>query len=289
MAKLIRCISENGGVLVTALDSTEMVEQMRKIHGTSPVCSAALGRLLTAASLMSANLKSTADTLTVRIKADGPVRSLIAVANGRGDVKGCIGDPDVVLPLRADGKLDVGGAVGRDGMLTVIKDLGLKEPYIGQIPLTSGEIAEDITTYYAASEQIPTVCALGVLVDRDCTIRRAGGYLLQLLPGATDEEIDRLEQNIGVMKSVTALLEEGLTAREIALKTMEGFRPNELDEQETRYHCDCSRDRMERALISLGRTELEKLRAEQDELELGCQFCGAKYTFRASQVLRTLE
>ncbi len=289
MAKLIRCISENGGVLVTALDSTEIVERMLCIHRTSPVCSAALGRLLTAACLMGANLKSTRDSLTLRVKGGGPARSLIAVANGNGDVKGCIGDPDVELPLRADGKLDVGGAVGRDGTLTVIKDLGLKEPYVGQVPLTSGEIAEDITAYYAASEQIPTVCALGVLVGTDCHIRRAGGYLLSLLPGASDAELDLLQKNIAGMKSVTALLEEGKNAEDIARQALEGFAPNLLDEQATRYRCDCSRDRMERALISLGRKELTALEQEKDELQLGCQFCGKSYAFRASQILKLLD
>ncbi len=289
MAKLIRCISENGGVLVTAIDSTEIVEEMMCIHRTSPVCSAALGRLITGACLMGANLKSTQDSLTLRIKADGPIGTLIAVASGGVDVKGCIGDPDVELPLRADGKLDVGSAVGRNGSLTVIKDLGLKEPYVGQVPLTSGEIAEDITSYYAASEQIPTVCALGVLVDTDCHIRRAGGYLLQLLPGATEEEITQLEQNIASMKSVTSLLDAGRTAEEIALMTMEGFEPNVLDEQPARYHCSCSRERMERALLSLGRKDLTELEQEKDELELSCQFCGKTYAFLASDILKQLD
>ncbi len=289
MAKLIRCISQNGGVLVTALESTQIVEQALRIHHTSPVCSAALGRLLTAACLMAANLKSDSDSLTVRVKADGPVRSLIAVANGKGEVKGCLGDPSVELPLRADGKLDVGGAVGHNGTLTVIKDLGLKEPYVGQVPLTSGEIAEDITAYYAASEQIPTVCALGVLVGTDCHIRRAGGYLLQLLPGATDAEIDRLEQNIAAMQSVTALLDAGLSAEAIALQTLDGFAPNVLDSQDACYRCDCSRQRMERALISLGRKELTALQAEQDALEIGCQFCGKNYQFSATQLLSAIR
>lgn len=289
MAKLIRCISENGGVLVTALDSTEIVEEMLRIHHTSPVCSAALGRLLTGACLISANLKNTRDTLTLRVKGDGPIRSLIAVANGDGDVKGCIGDPDVELPLRVDGKLDVGGAVGHEGTLTVIKDMGLKEPYVGQVPLVSGEIADDLTSYYATSEQIPTVCALGVLVGRDCHILHAGGYLLQLLPGASEEEIDLLEKNVAGLKSMTALLSEGKTPQQIALQLLEGFNPNLLDEQETRYKCDCSRQRMERALISLGKKELTQLKEEKDELELGCQFCGAQYQFRASEILKLLE
>lgn len=289
MASLIRCISQNGGALVTALDSTEIVEQALCIHHTSPVCSAALGRLLTGAVLMSANLKSTQDSLTLRIKADGPIHTLIAVAGGGGDVKGCMGDPDVELPLRADGKLDVGGAVGHEGMLTVIKDMGLKEPYVGQVPLVSGEIAEDITSYYATSEQIPTVCALGVLVDVNCHIRRAGGYLLQLLPGASDEEITLLEKNVAAMPSVTSLLDAGRSAQDIALQVLEGFTPNLLDEQPARYCCDCSRERMERALISLGRKELTDLQAENDRLEIGCQFCGKSYVFSATQLLQSIR
>lgn len=288
MSKLIRCISQNGGVLVTAIDSTEIVEEMHRIHSTSPVCSAALGRLLTGAALMSANLKSTVDSLTLRIKGSGPVRSLIAVADGAGNVKGCMGEPALEFPLRQDGKLDVGGAVGKDGMLTVIKDLGLKEPYIGQVPLVSGEIAEDLTSYYAVSEQIPTVCALGVLVGREQHIQHAGGFLLQLLPGALPSEIDRIEKNIAGMQSVTAMLEEGMSALQIARKALDGFSPEELDEQEARYFCSCSRSRMERALVSIGREELEKLRDEKDDLELCCQFCDKKYHFKASDILRTI-
>ena len=288
MSTIIRAISENGGVVVTAVDSTDIVSQMEQYHKTTAVCSAALGRLLTAAVLMGANLKSTKDTLSLRIKGDGPAGQAVAVVNGSGYVKGYISDPTVELPLRGDGKLDVGGAIGKDGMLFVVKDLGLKEPYSGQVPIVSGEIAEDITSYYATSEQIPNVTALGVLVNKDLSISSAGGYLLQLLPGATDEEITLIETNLAKMKSVTQLLEENKTPEEIAFMLLDGFNPNLLDSQESTYKCGCSTDTMERAMISLGKVELEKLREEEDMLELCCHYCNSKYKIKASDLLKKL-
>ncbi|MEG2054512.1 MAG: Hsp33 family molecular chaperone HslO [Oscillospiraceae bacterium] len=288
MATLIRAISENGGIVVTALDSTQIVNEMQIAHHTSPVCSAALGRLLTGACLMGANLKSTSDVLTLRIKADGPAGQVVAIVNGKGNVKGYIENPFVDMPLRSDNKLNVGGAVGKDGSLYVIKDMGLKEPYSGQVPLVSGEIAEDITSYYAISEQTPNVCALGVLVNTDLSILNAGGYLLQLLPGATDEEISQIETNLSKMKSVTELLQENKTPTEIAFMLLDGFNPNLLDEQNVEYKCDCCYDKMERAVISLGRTELEKLRDEDDRLELCCQYCNKHYNLFASEILKNL-
>ena len=213
MSRLIRAISENGGVLFCAVDSTDIVREAERIHKTSAVTSAALGRLLTAASMMGVMLKSEKDSLTLRIKGGGPSGTVLAVSDGAGNVRGYVEQPVVELPPRADGKLDVGGAVGRDGTLSVVKDLGMKEPYVGQVPLVSGEIAEDITAYYAVSEQTPTVCALGVLVDRDLSILTAGGYLLQLLPGASDAEITHLEQNVAALPSVTELLWSRLWSR----------------------------------------------------------------------------
>lgn len=285
MSKLIRAISENGGAVLSVLDSTEIVAQMEVYHHPSAVVSAALGRLLTGAVLMAATLKSEEDSLTLRVKADGPAGLLLAVADGKGNVKGYVENPIVELPLREDGKLDVGGAVGHNGTLTVIKDIGLKEPYIGQIPLVSGEIAEDLTSYYATSEQTPSVCALGVLVNPDLTIKKAGGYLLQLLPGATDQEIDQLEQNIGKMKSVTAILDAGGTPQQIIDQVLEGFNPNLLDETPVQYYCDCSRERVERAYISLGQEELRKIAAEQETVELKCQFCNRAYTFNTADYI----
>ncbi len=289
MSKLIRAISENGGAVVSILDSTDIVAEVERLHHPSAVVSAALGRLVTGAVLMAATLKNDEDALTLRVKGDGPAGLLLAVADGRGNVKGYVENPIVELPPRADGKLDVGGAVGREGTLTVIKDIGLKEPYVGQVPLVSGEIAEDLTSYYATSEQIPTVCALGVLVERDLTIKKAGGYLLQLLPGATEQEISMLEQNVSRMKSMTELLCDGKTPYEIAEAVLEGFSPNVLDESEVQYHCDCSRDRVERAYMSLGQEELRKIAAEQETVELKCQFCNKAYHFRAADYVKPEE
>lgn len=213
MSNLIRGISENGGVVFCGVDSTEIVRTAEKLHTTSATCSAALGRLLTGVSLMGAMLKDDGDSITLRVSGGGPAGVVIACTDAHGNVKGCIDHPLVELPAKENGHLDVGGAVGKDGVLTVIRDNKLqKEPTVGQVPLVSGEIAEDITSYYAYSEQIPTVCALGVLVDKDLSIACAGGYLLQLLPGATDAEITRLEQNIAAMPSVTEMLRAGRPA-----------------------------------------------------------------------------
>ncbi len=287
MSKLIRAISENGGAVVSILDSTAIVAEMERLHHPSAVVSAALGRLVTGAVLMAANLKSGDDSLTLRVKGDGPAGLLLAVADGRGNVKGYVENPIVELPPREDGKLDVGGAVGRDGTLTVIKDMG--QPYVGQVPLVSGEIAEDLTSYYATSEQIPTVCALGVLVERDLTIKRAGGYLLQLLPGATDQEISMLEENVGRMRSMTELLCDGKTPYEIIEEILKGFSPNVLDESEVQYYCDCSRDRVERAYISLGQDELRRIAAEQETVEMKCQFCNKAYHLHAADYVKREE
>lgn len=286
MAKLVRAISKNGGMVLSILDSTDIVSEMERIHHPSAVVSAALGRLLTGSLLMAATLKNEKDSITVRVKGGGPAGILLVVADGKGNVKGYAENPLVELPARADGKLDVGGAVGNDGLLTVIRDSGVKEPYIGQIPLISGEIAEDLTSYYATSEQIPTVCALGVLVERDLTIKRAGGYLLQLLPGATEKEITQLEQNVSKLSSMTEMLENGHTVYEIIDMVLEGFDPNVLDETEVQYHCDCSRDRVERAYMSLGQEELQKIAAEQETVELKCQFCNRAYQFNTIDYIK---
>lgn len=285
MPKLVRAISENGGVVIAIVDSTEIVSELQKLHKSSAPVTAALGRLLTGASLMGAMLKSTDDSLTLRVKGGGPVGLLVAVANGNGDLKGYAENPTADMEDRPDGKLNVGGIVGNDGTLSVIKDLGLKEPYIGQIPLVSGEIAEDLTSYYASSEQIPTVCSLGVLVDRDLSVRRAGGFLLQLLPGATDEEITQLENNIAALPSMTQMLEEGLTVYQIIDKALEGFNPNVLDEQPAVYHCDCSMERSDRIYRSLSLEERKKIAAEQETVELKCQFCNKAYTLRTADYI----
>ncbi len=289
MGNMIRGISENGGVIFCGVDSTNLVRTMEQIHKTSAVTSAALGRLLTAASIMGIMLKNSKDSITLRVNGGGPAGTVLAVADGMGCVKGYVENPVVEIPLRPDGKLNVGGAVGRDGTLSIVRDLGLKELYVGQIPLVSGEIAEDITSYYATSEQIPTVCALGVLVAPDLTISCAGGYLLQLLPGATEEEITMLEKNIANVPSVTTLLQQGKTMQDIMEMVMQGFDSQVLDEYDVEYRCDCTEQRVERALISMGRAELEKLAAEEPVVEVNCQFCDKKYNVDVNKLLKSLD
>lgn len=287
MSNLIRGISENGGVVFCGVDSTEIVRTAEKLHTTSATCSAALGRLLTGVSLMGAMLKDDGDSITLRVSGGGPAGVVIACTDAHGNVKGCIDHPLVELPAKENGHLDVGGAVGKDGVLTVIRDNKLqKEPTVGQVPLVSGEIAEDITSYYAYSEQIPTVCALGVLVDTDLTIACAGGYLIQLLPGATDAEITQLEQNIAAMPSVTELLRAGKTPEDMMELALKGFTPNVLDEREVAYRCDCSHERTEEMLLSLGKKELEKLRDEDPHCEVVCHFCHTKYQFDLNKLVK---
>lgn len=283
MADLYRFITNDGLVAVTAIDSTDIVKEAEKIHMTSAVVTAALGRLLTAASMMGIALKNEPDNLTIRIKGDGEIDCLIACADSQGNVKGYAGNPIVELPLNDKGKLDVGGAVGR-GHMFVSKDLGLKDPYNGTIELVSGEIAEDIAAYYAISEQIPTVCALGVLINPDLTVNCAGGYLIQLLPAAGDDTIDKLEQSIKGLPSVTRMLSMGLTAPEIAKKAMNLFELELLDECHPEYKCDCSRERVEKALISMGKDELFKLADEQELTNADCHFCNKKYHFSPMQL-----
>ncbi|MEG0617268.1 MAG: Hsp33 family molecular chaperone HslO [Oscillospiraceae bacterium] len=288
MPKLVRAISENGGIIMYALDSTEIVRDMERIHKTSAVASASLGRLLTAALLMGTTLKRDRDSMTVRIKGDGPLGMVIAVADGKGNVKGYVQNANVYIPARVDGKLDVGGAVGHNGTLSVVKDIGLKEPYVGQTELVTGEIAEDITAYYAASEQTPTVCALGVLVNTDLTIIAAGGYLVQLLPGATDMEIDVLERNVAKATQVTELIRKGCTPKDIIDIVLDGFNPNVLDETEVQYACDCSKERVERALLSLGKEELTQMQADDNNANVKCDFCNKSYNIELSKLLREL-
>lgn len=289
MAELIRGLSENGGIVFCGINSTDIVCKAERLHKTSATCSAALGRLLTGAALMGSMLKDDRDRITLRVNGGGPAGLLIACTDGTGNVKGCIDHPLVEMPPRADGHLDVGGAVGRDGVLTVIRDNKLqKEPTVGQVPLVSGEIAEDLTAYYAYSEQIPTVCALGVLVDPDLSIHCAGGYLVQLLPGATDAEITRLEANIAAMPSVTEMLQAGATPRDMMEKALAGFAPSVLETRQVSYWCDCSEERTREMLLSLGRRELEKLRDEDPRCEVVCHFCHSKYEFDLNRLLAEL-
>lgn len=284
MAKLVRAISEMGGVIISAIDSTDIVNRMEQIHKTSAVASACLGRMLTASQLMASMLKSKDDSITLRIKADGPIGLVTVACDGVGNCKGFVENNNVEIHLRADGKLDVGGAVGKNGMLYIVKDIGMKDPYIGSIPLVSGEIAEDITAYYAYSEQIPTVCGLGVLVDTDLSIKRAGGYLLQLLPGATEEEISMIEKNLKHVPSITSFFEENKNVYDVINTLLDGFNPNVLDEEEVQYSCSCTREKVEKALISIGIKELETLHDEEEEIEMGCQYCDSKYYFSKKDI-----
>ena len=286
MSNLIRGLSENGGVVFCGVDSTAIVRKAEQLHKTSATCSAALGRLLTGAALMGSMLKDDRDTITLRVSGSGPAGVLIACTDGTGNVKGCIDHPLVELPAKPNGHLDVGGAVGKDGVLTVIRDNRLqKEPTVGQVPLVSGEIAEDLTSYYAYSEQVPTVMALGVLVDKDLSILCAGGFMVQLLPGATDAEIDQLEKNIAAMPSVTTLLHEGKTPEDMMQLALAGFAPNVLDEREVHYQCDCSAERTKEMLFSLGRKELVRMRDEDPACEVVCHFCHSKYQYDLNDLL----
>lgn len=284
----VRMSAGNDQIICKAIDSTSIVTRAHSIHGTSNVASAALGRLLTAASLMGVSLKDD-ESLTLRLNGGGPLGTILAVSDSEGNVRGTIQNPSVKLPLKDNGKLDVGGAVGTDGALTVIKDLGLKDPYVGQTPLVSGEIAEDVTAYFATSEQLPTVCALGVLCDSDGTrILNAGGFLIQLLPGATEETIEKVEKGIKGIRPVTELLSEGMTPEEILKEALPLFELNLLEESYTEYRCNCSRERVEKALLSLGSDELLSL-ANEEETEVCCQFCPRKYTFTATEIKTLAE
>lgn len=288
MGKLVRCIAKEGGVIAMAVDSTDIAGRAEQVHRTSAVVTAGLGRLLTAASMMGSMLKGEEDSITLRVKGDGPVGGLIAVSDSRGNVRGYPINPIVELPLNSKGKLDVSGAVGQNGSLDVIKDLGMKEPYIGQIPLVTGEIAEDITSYFANSEQIPTACGLGVLVNPDLTVKAAGGYIIQMLPGATEEEISQVEANLSQMPPVSQMIERGLTPEKICFMALEGFDPEVLDEAEVGYVCNCSKERVERALISIGTKDLEEMIADGEDTEVCCHFCDKKYSFTPDDLKKLL-
>lgn len=283
MGRIVRAISKDASVVCSAIDGQDIVARIEEIHKTSAVCTAALGRLTFGASLLGFGLKGKDDSITLRMSGGGPAGTLIAVSDSFGNVKSYIQNPVVEIPLNSVGKLDVRGAVGTEGTLSVIKDLGLKEPYSGQVPIVSGEIAEDITSYLATSEQVPSVCALGVLVNPDLTCAKAGGFLIQLLPFAPDEAIDIIEKNIQSMQSVTQMLSAGLTAEDIALRALEGLEPNVLDDFKVGYVCDCSRKRVEKALVSLGSDQLEEL--SKDEItEVKCHFCDKVYNFTSEEV-----
>ena len=288
MGKLVRTISQDGTIIAMAVDSTDIVRRAEEIHKTSAVCTAALGRLLTAASLMGSSLKGKDDSVTVRMRGDGPAGTVMAVSDSEGNVRGYVQQNIVEIPLNAKGKLDVSGAIGKNGFLTVIKDLGMKEPYVGQVPIISGEIAEDITAYFSTSEQTPTVCALGVLVNPDLTVKAAGGLIIQLLPTALDDTIDKVEECIKDLRPISTLIAEGYSPEEICHKALRLFDLDILDTAEPIFKCYCSKERVEAALISTGIEELTEM-AKEENTEVSCQFCDIKYSFSGKDIEKLIR
>jgi len=282
--RLVRAISKDGYVKAVAVSTRELTERARQIHKTLPVGTAALGRVLAGASMMGNALKGEGASLTLQINGGGPLGRILAVSDNEGNVRGTLDNPAVDIPLRPDGKLDVGAAVGFDGTLTVIRDLHMKEPYVGSVGLLGGEIAEDLAAYFVESEQIPTACGLGVLVDRDQSVLCAGGYIIQLLPGASENIITMVEGGIYAAGSVTNLLQENDDPEVMLRKVMSDFELDILETTEIEYRCDCSRERMERALISLGAKELQEIVDEQGGAELTCRFCDTKQVFTKEEI-----
>ncbi len=280
---LLRAIARDAGIQISAAVTTGLVERARQIHDTTPVATAALGRTLTATAIMGSQLKVEDGSVTVQVKGNGPLGAIVCVGDADGYVRGYLQNPSADLPLRADGKLAVGAGVGR-GYLMVIKDIGLKDPITGTVALVNGEIAEDLTRYFAESEQIPSACALGVLVDTDCTVKCAGGWLVQLMPGVKDADIDRLEANLAKIEPMTTMLDKGMTLEQIVQAVLDGFAVDFLQTDEIGYRCACSREKVERALISMGKTELGKMAEEQEKSEVTCQFCDKIYTFSREEL-----
>lgn len=289
MGKIVRYITRDGSTFVIACDSTDMVAEMERIHKPSATVTAALGRLITASSMMGDMLKGENDSVTVRINGGGPAGDLIAVSDYRGNARAYVQNPVVEIPLNAYGKLDVGGAVGTNGQLYVIKDIGMKEPYIGQTPIVSGEIAEDITNYFASSEQTPSVCSLGVLINPDLSVHNAGGFIIQLLPGCADEAIEKIETSIRDIPSVTEMLGGGMNADDIAKRALRGFELDKLDESEISYKCNCSKERVENALISTGIENLKEMAQSAENTEVECHFCNKKYVFTPNDVKKLIK
>ncbi len=281
---IVRAMSKDGFVKASAVYTRALTERARNIHHLTPVATAALGRALAGASMMGNALKGQGESLTLQLKGDGPLGTVLAVSDAEGNVRGYVGNPAVDLPLRADGKLDVGGAVGHEGTLTVIKDLGLKEPYVGTIDLLGGEIAEDLAAYFVESEQIPSACGLGVLVDRDRSVLAAGGYLIQLLPGAGEDVITKVEGGIYAAPSVTNILKDDPDPANLLKTVLSDFELEILETEPIEYRCYCSRERTERALLSLGSAELESILREQGGAELTCQFCDRVHAFSGDEL-----
>ena len=280
---IVRAVAANAQIRAFACTTREIVETARASHNTSPVVTAALGRLLSAGAMMGSMLKGEKDLLTLQIKGDGPVNGLTVTADSQGNVKGYANVPDVILPANSIGKLDVAGALGQ-GMLSVIKDLGLKEPYVGQTALQTGEIAEDLTFYFATSEQIPSAVGLGVLVEKDGSVKQAGGFIIQLMPFTSDEVIEKLEARIAEIDSVTNMLERGLSAEGILEEILGDLGVEITDTIETRFHCDCSKERVARALSTINKKDLDDIINDGESIEVKCQFCNKAYNFEIDEL-----
>ena len=286
---IVRAVTKDGSLRAFAAVTTELVNKAHIMHKTYPIASAALGRTLTAASMMGTMLKSEGDSITLQLTGNGPLGRVMAVSDYEGNVKGYVDNPLVDLPNNDLGKLDVGGAVGKRGYLTVIRDLGLKEPYVGKTPLVSGEIGDDLTSYFAISEQTPSSVGVGVLVDVDLSVKCAGGFIVQVMPEAMDEHIDKLEKNLSEIKSVTSMLDSGKTPEDMLSALLNGFEWEITEKTEVEYKCDCTRERVERAIVSLGKKEITKIIEEDGKAELTCHFCDNVYTFGKEDLLNLLS
>ncbi|MDY5869089.1 MAG: Hsp33 family molecular chaperone HslO [Lachnospiraceae bacterium] len=285
---IVRVTAANAAIRAFAVTGRELVETARKAHDTSPVVTAALGRLMMGGVMMGAMLKGENDLLTLQVSGDGPIKGMTVTADARGNVKGYAIEPQVMLPPNAAGKLDVGGAVG-SGMLRVIKDMGLKEPYVGQTVLQTGEIAEDLTYYFATSEQVPSCVGLGVLMEKDNTVKQAGGFVIQLMPFTEDEVISKLEENIKKFPSVTSVLDEGKTAEEMLEILLDGLDMEITDTMPAQFYCNCDKKRVEKAIISIGKKDIEEMIAENKDIEVNCHFCNTSYTFSVEELKEMLK
>ena len=285
---IVRATAANNQIRAIAATTRDLVEEARSLHNTSPVATAALGRLLTAGAMMGSTMKGDKDLLTLQIGCSGPIKGLTVTADSKGNVKGYVNDPNVMLPANEKGKLDVGRALDL-GVLSVIKDLGLKEPYVGQTNLVSGEIAEDITYYYATSEQVPSSVALGVLMNKDNTVKCAGGFIIQLLPFAEDEVVDRLEQKIGEISSITSMLDKGMTPEMILEEVLGEFGVQFNETMPTQFDCNCSKERVQKAIISIGKKDIQEMIDDGQPIEVNCHFCNKNYTFTVDDLQEMLN
>ncbi len=285
---IIRASAADNQIRAFAATTRGMAEEARRLHGTSPVATAALGRLLTAGAMMGIMMKGDNDLLTLQIKGSGPIGGLTVTADSKGDVKGYVYQPEVMLPPNSKGKLDVGGAVGA-GILSVIKDMGLKKPYVGQTHLVSGEIAEDLTYYFATSEQVPSAVALGVLMNKENTVRRAGGFILQLMPFATEEVISGLEKKVGGLNGITDLLDRDMTPEMILEHILGDFGVDILDRMPTRFECNCSKQRIEKAIVSIGQKDIQEMIDDNKPIEVNCHFCNKNYQFSVEELKELLK